>query len=156
MSVIARRVRAIPYRSASEAWRVIVDLVAPEGSTDARQELLGIVGVVSSLIMDETLKDAACVVWGAGPRLRVYCLYAGEAISGENANEESLQFCPTGSGWQMSLPCHPEDIAWIQAALKKRGSHVSVRNVNGAVPDDAGEEKSKSTFTIDQEAFLRP
>jgi hypothetical protein len=156
MTVIARRVRAIPYRSASEAWRLVVDLVAPESSSGTRQELLGIVGIVSTLIMDESLKDSPCVFWGAGPRLRIYCLYGDDATTGESMNEEQLQFCPTETGWQASLPCVPEDQEWIKAALKKYGSHVSVRDVSSPIPEDAPKEKSESSLTIDQEAFLRP
>lgn len=155
MTVIARRVRAIPYRSASEAWRLIVDLVAPDPS-EARQELLGIVGVVSTVIMDELLKDSPCVFWGAGPRLRIYCLYGHDAITDESTNEGKLQFCPTAVGWQASLPCHPEDLEWISAALKKHGSHVTVRDVSGPIPENSSQEKLASSFTVDREAFLRP
>ena len=35
MSVVARRIRATPERSASETWRAIVDLLAP-GNESAR------------------------------------------------------------------------------------------------------------------------
>jgi hypothetical protein len=155
MTVVARRVRAIPYRSASEAWRLIVDLVSPD-SCEARQELLGIVGIVSTLIMDELLKDSPCVFWGAGPRLRIYCLYGDDAISDESMNEGKLQFCPTAIGWQASLPCDREDMDWIRAALKKHGSHVSVRDVSDPIPEDSSKEKLVSSFAVDREAFLRP
>ncbi len=157
MTVVARRVRAVPYRSASEAWRLIVDLVAPQSTSEARRELLGIGGIVSTLIMDELLRDSPCVFWGAGPRLRVYCLHGDDAITGESMNEEPLQFCPTENGWQASLPCDPEDQAWVTTALKKHGTHVSVRDPGGPIPaEDGSEEKNESSFTIDREAFLRP
>lgn len=156
MTVVARRVRAVPHRSASEAWRLIVDLVAPESSSEARVELLGIVGIVSTLIMDELLKDSPCVFWGTGPRLRIYCLYGDDAITGENTNEGSLQFCPTELSWQASLPCNPEDQEWVTGALRKHGSHVSVRGAGDPIPEGGSEEKSESSFIIDRKAFLNP
>ena len=41
MTVVARRIRATPERGASDAWQLIVDLIAPKDGT-ARSELLGI------------------------------------------------------------------------------------------------------------------
>lgn len=155
MTVVARRVRAIPHRSASEAWRLIVDLVAPD-SGEARQELLEIVGIVSTVIMDELLKDSPCVFWGVGPRLRIYCLYGDDAIADEGANEGKLQFCPTAVGWQASIPCDPEDMDWIRAALKKHGGHVTVRDVSGPIPEGSSHEEHVSSVAVDREAFLRP
>ena len=40
MTVVARRIRATPERGASDAWQVIVDLIAPKDGA-ARRELLG-------------------------------------------------------------------------------------------------------------------
>ena len=157
MSVAARRVRATPGRGAPEAWQVIVDLIAPkEGS--ARRELLGVEGIASSIISTEAPRDAAIVVRGKGPRVRIYCLYDEEAISGDDANEAALAECPTDGDWIMSLPADADDLAWIKDALAKKSTRVTVREKTEAF--DGGEEESKKAGTteaaINMEAFLRP
>jgi hypothetical protein len=45
MTVIARRIIATPVRSASEAWAAIVNILAPQSGSKARQELLAIEGI---------------------------------------------------------------------------------------------------------------
>jgi hypothetical protein len=157
MSTVARRIRATPERGASDAWQVIVDLVAPKDGT-ARQELLSIEGIASSIISTESPKDAAMVVRGKGPRVRMYCLYDDEAISGDDANEAALAECPTDGDWLMSLPADADDVAWVKDALAKKSTRVTVRDKSEAVDD--GDEQSKQAGTteaaINMEAFLRP
>ena len=63
MSVVARRIRATPERSASETWQVIVDLLAPDDGS-ARVELMSIEGIASSIISTESPKDSPIVVQG--------------------------------------------------------------------------------------------
>lgn len=156
MSVMARRVRAAPHRSATETWIAIVDCIAPLPETAARRELLGVAGIASSLIADEALKDSACVISGSGPRVRIYCLYGEDAITGENAAEDALSFSATADGWQMSLPCPPEDLEWVQATLKLRAAHVTARDMTTAVDEKAVDGKNLADVTINLEAFLRP
>jgi hypothetical protein len=155
MTVVARRVAATPARSASEAWSVIVNLIAPSDDA-ARKELQSIEGVASCIIAEETMTSDACVVHGSGPRLRVYCLYNEDAITGESVNEAPLTFSPTDGEWRMSLPCLADDLDWVQKALKERSEHVVAREVGTAVDD---EESEKSTTArgavINREAFLR-
>ena len=103
MGVVSRRIRATPERGASDAWQVIVNLIAPKDGT-ARSELLGIEGIASSIIATESPKEAAMVVRGMGPRVRLYCLYDDDAVSGDDANEAALAECPTDGDWLMSLP----------------------------------------------------
>jgi len=157
MSTVARRIRATPERGASDAWQVIVDLIAPKDGT-ARRELLGIEGIASSIISTESPKDAAMVVRGKGPRVRMYCLYDDEAISGDDANEAALADCPTDGDWVMSLPADADDVAWVKDALAKKSTRVKVREKSEAFDD--GEEQSKqaapSEAAINMEAFLRP
>jgi len=157
MSVVARRIKATPERGASDAWRVIVDLIAPKDSA-ARRELLSIDGIGSSIIATEAPKDAAIVVRGKGPRVRIYCLYDEEAISGDDAKEAALAECPTDVDWVMSLPADSDDVGWVRDALAKKSKHVTVREKTEAFDD--GEEQSKETGTpeaaINMEAFLRP
>jgi len=157
MTVVARRIRATPERGASDAWQVIVDLIAPKDGA-ARRELLGIEGIASSIISTESPKDAAMVVRGKGPRVRMYCLYDDEAISGDDANEAALADCPTDGDWVMSLPADADDVAWVKDALAKKSVRVTVREKKEAF-DDSEEQSKQASATeaaINMEAFLRP
>ncbi len=157
MTVVARRIRATPERNALDAWQVIVDLIAPIDGA-ARRELLGIEGIASSVISTEAPKDAPIVVRGKGPRVRMYCLYNDEAISGDDASETALADCPTDGEWAMSLPAGAVDVAWVKDALAKKSVRVTVREKSEPVDD--GEEQSKQASTtkasINTEAFLKP
>ncbi|WP_010583106.1 hypothetical protein [Schlesneria paludicola] len=157
MAVVARRIRATPERGAADAWQVIVDLIAPTDGA-ARRELIGIEGIASSIISTESPKDAAMVVRGNGPRVRMYCLYDDDAIAGDDANESALAECPTEGDWSMSLPADAEDVSWVRDALAKKSKRVTVREKNETVKDDE-EPSKKSAATeaaINMEAFLRP
>jgi hypothetical protein len=157
MTVVARRIRATPERGASDAWQVIVGIIAPTDGI-SRRELLSISGIASSIISTESPKGAAMVVRGKGPRVRLYCLYDDEAISGDDANESALAECPTDGDWTLSLPADADDVAWIRDALANKSTRVIVREKSEAVDD--GEEPSKtsaaSDAAINLEAFLRP
>ena len=156
MTVVARRIIATPVRSASEVWAVIVGLLAPQPGSEAHQELLAIGGIACSLITDETLKEAPAVVYGSGPRVRMYCLYDDEACSGENASEAPLTFDATDGDWQMSLPCHVDDLHWVQEALKKRASHVTARDMTAAVESEQPvTDNTAKNVVVNREAFLR-
>jgi hypothetical protein len=156
MTVVARRIAAIPARSASEAWGVIVNLIAPADDA-ARKELKSIEGVASCIIAEEAMASDACIVHGSGPRVRVYCLYNEDAITGESASEGPLMFRPTEGEWRMSLPCPADDLNWVQKALKERSTHVVAREVGTGVDDEESEKSSAAKGpVIDREAFLRP
>lgn len=157
MTVVARRVVATPVRSATDAWSTIVNLIAPKSESEARRELLRVNGIASSIIASETTKDAAIVVWGSGPRVRVYCLYDEDAIVGDSANEQALSFCPTEGDWHVSLPCLTEDLSWVQAALKKHSTKITARDMaSEPSTESAGDEGAKSaTAAVDLEAFFR-
>jgi hypothetical protein len=157
MSIVARRIRATPERGASDAWEVIVDLIAPKDSA-ARRELLDIEGIASSIISTESPKDAPMVVRGKGPRVRMYCLYDDEAISGDDANESALADCPTEGDWAMSLPVDADDVAWVRDALAKKSARVTVRE-KSELCDDEQEQSQQASMTeasINMEAFQRP
>jgi len=155
MTVIARRIKATPARSPSSAWSVIVNLLAPKAGSAARVELENIAGIASSLISDEAFRNSPAVVYGSGPRVRLYCLYDEEAISGENASESALSFVPTEGDWKMSLPCLAEDLGWVQEALKKKSSQITARDLATAVDDDECEaQQDAKNLGIDGEAFL--
>jgi len=156
MSTVARRVKATPERAASDAWDVIVDLLAPEPGA-ARTELQSIEGIASAIISTEAPKDAAIVVRGKGPRVRIYCLYGDDAISGDNANEAALAECPAEGDWQLSLPADADDVSWAKEALAKKSNRVTVREKGTPVEDDKqSASESSGTAAINMEAFLRP
>jgi len=155
MTVLARRIVAAPARPASSAWRVIVDLLAPEDGA-ARNELLSVSGTASMLIADEWLKDSPAVVYGSGPRVRLYCLYGEDAIAGDGSNESKLAFVATEGDWRLSLPCCADDLDWVQAELRKRSTRITARELTEAVDeeDDSGEMRESGEI-INREAFFR-
>ncbi len=157
MSAVARRIRATPARAASDAWQVIVDLIAPKDG-DARRELLSIAGIASAIISTESPKASPMVVRGKGPRVRMYCLYDEDAVTGDDANEAALAECPTAGDWVMSLPADADDVPWVKDALAKKSTRVKVREKSE--PFDDGEEQPGKAATADaainMEAFLRP
>jgi hypothetical protein len=157
MTVIARRIVATPARSASEAWALMINLLAASEDSVARTELQNIAGIASNLIADEALERAAAVVYGSGPRLRLYCLYGEEAISGDRASESALAFNPTEGDWRMSLPCPAEDLDWVREALKAKSSRVTARDVNDEIQEDgdSDERKTSAGFEVDREAFFK-
>lgn len=157
MTVVARRFVAAPIRTAADVWSKIVDLIAPSSASDARKDLISISGIVSSLIASEVVKDAAIVVWGSGPRVRIYCLYGEDAVTGENSTESALSFCPTDGDWSMSLPCHENDLQWVQAALACRTRNVTARDLTEKPPDNDTSSASiaQGMIVVNKEAFLR-
>ncbi|HYH05606.1 MAG TPA: hypothetical protein VEK11_00970 [Thermoanaerobaculia bacterium] len=160
MTVIARKVTAIPARAATESWQRIIDLVAPSNAA-AQAELASVAGVASSLIADEAMKSSPIIVTGDGPRLRIYCLYGEDAIEGAKTNESSIPDSPAenGGGWKMSLPCPSDDLEWVRASLKKRSARISARDLSETtLPDETAEETSTSAqaASINMESFLRP
>jgi hypothetical protein len=157
MSVVARRVRATPFRSAADTWQVIADLLAPKNSA-AHAELLNIEGIGASIISTESPKNASIVVCGSGPRVRIYCLYGDEAVSGDDASESPLAQYPTDDDWAMSLSADADDVAWVKESLAKRSTHVTVREKSESVEaDDSDSHQAHSgEAVINMEAFLRP
>ena len=157
-TVIARRVAATPVRPAAEAWDIIVGLITLEG-TPARAELASVSGAGMSLVAAEAMREAPIVVWGVGPRLRVYAVYDEDAILGEGLSEDPLTWCPTDGEWAMSLPCPKEDLNWVQASLARSSKRVTARDLSEAVPEEATDGAKRTTEprgTVDLEAFLRP
>lgn len=157
MTTIARRIISDPARLATATWTIIVDLLAPAEDNTARAELLSVTGIASSLISSEAMKDAPIVVYGSGPRVRIYCLYGEDAITGENANETKLVSSPvTREGdWAMSLPCPKSELEWVQKALKNKSTRITARDLNTSVEDETRESTNAKSVTIDREAFFR-
>ncbi len=157
MTVVARRFVSIPARSALETWEAIVALIAPDPQSCPRTDLAAVAGVLCSVITDETLREDALVVFGDGPRVRVYCLYGEDAIEGEGANGTGLGFTPTVKDWYISVPCLPDDLDWISRALAQRSSRVTARAVGTEVSDGEPErqEARGGVPKIDRDALRR-
>jgi len=157
MTVIARTVASSPARRPVETWTVIMNLIAPNQG-GARQELEKLSGIAACMISSETTKDDPIVIWGHGPRIRIYCLFGEDAITGDGVNEEPLPACPTEGAWAMSLPCPPEDLSWINEELRKVSTHVTARATGE--PVEAGDtlegSSQQASSKIDFESFLKP
>ena len=158
MTTIARTFASIPTRSAVETWQGIVDLIAPDPRSAARRDLTVVAGIACSVITDEALRSPSpAVIYGAGPRVRVYCVYGEDALEGEDLNEEPLRFVPTDGDWYMSLPCLEDDLRWVTAALRKRSTRVRARAIGSDVDEDQHVEQERQARwpIIDPDAFFR-
>lgn len=156
MSTVASRTfKSTPERDTAQTWVVIVDLLTQGRSGDARTELLAVAGIAASVIADQAPKDAAITVTCDGPRTRIYCLYDDDAVESSDANEEALGFDPLKGDWRVSLPCLTDDLAWVQAALKKHSTRITARDLDEAVSgtDDATTTKSQA-LVFDPKGFL--
>ncbi len=153
MTTVARKIAAAPSRTASKAWKVIVDLLSREG-TAARSELMAVEGIACSLIADEHFCDAPATVSGSGPQVRIYCLYGDKAIDGDTINEKALSFDATSGDWRMSLPCSAEDLDWVTTSLKKKSTRVTARDMDGASNDESDDRSERKLAEFDIEGFL--
>jgi hypothetical protein len=156
-TIMARRVASTPVRTAAETWEKIALLLAPDPDSDARKELKKAAGVACSSISSEATKDAPLVVWGGGPKVRVYCLFDDDAITGDDANEDALPKSPTEGNWKMSIPCPPEDVKWSSAKLASVSTRISARSLEDDVPDDMAQAESPAqALSINPDEFLKP
>lgn len=158
MSVVARRVAAAPKRTATQTWERIVALVAPEARSAARQELAKAAGVACASISSEATKDAPIVLWGSGPRVRVYCVFGEDALIGDEVTEDALVIVPTQGDWRMSIPCAPEDAGWCKKKLAEVSQRISARSLEDDVEEEAQAPAASSAdaLTIDIEEFMKP
>lgn len=149
MTVIARRFRANPSRTSSQVWEAVTSLVC--GDDDgAKAEFLRVAGVAASLIADEAPRKNPIVIIGAGPRLRMYCLYNEDAIDGEDAKEDPLSWSPTEGGWKAYLPCPTADVSWVSAALSSKGTeHFEVYDASEGLKK--AEETNSFDLSINEE-----
>ena len=155
-TVVARRVASTPVRTAALTWEKIVSLVAPDPNSPARAELMKAAGVAYSSISSEATRDAAVVVWGGGPRVRIYCLFDEAAMTGDGLNEDALPKCPTEGDWKMSIPCLPEDVKWSQGALKAATSRELARSMEEDVEDEERPKAEAKAFALNVGEFLKP
>jgi hypothetical protein len=160
MTVVARTFCSIPKRPALDTWAAIVDLLAPRAGSDSRRELESVAGIASSLITREAM-TSPIVVYGCGPRVRIYCVYNEDAITGDAANENKLAFDATDGDWHMSLPCPSDDLDWVVGALAKKTKKITARDQAAEVESTEDSPAAKAApaggaAAIDMEAFLKP
>ena len=156
MTAIATRTfRSSPHRDAAETWTAIIDGLTQMKASDARKELLAVIGIASSLIADQAPEKAPIVVTCDGPRTRIYCLYSDDAIDGSDANEDMLGFDPLKGNWNVSLPCPKDDLSWIQGALKKHSDRITARDLSTGISIDDNENATKAySLTLDEKGFF--
>ncbi len=141
-------------RLAAATWGAIVNVLVP-GETPARATLEGATGVAASLIAAEAWRAVPLVVSGAGPQLRIYCVYGEDAILGEETNEDAVSWSPTDGDWRMEVPCPPDDLDWVTAAFADVSAWIDVVDNSVKRASAAGERTVGSVPPIDTEAFLR-
>ena len=152
-TVASRTFISSPGREAMATWTAIVDLLTQGTNTAARNELLAGSGAAASVIADHAPKSDAIVVTCDGPRTRIYCVYDDDAIEGSDANEDALGFDPLSGNWRVSLPCLPDDLGWVQGALKKHTDRITAR----ALGDSTGKSDSGNAAAVlvfDQKGFM--
>jgi hypothetical protein len=155
MTTIARKFVSVPERTSAATWKAISDLLAYDQNSSAAAELASISGIASSLITREAM-NSPIVVYGSGPRVRIYCLYNDDAIEGDDANESPLPFDATHGDWKLSLPCPADDLPWVQRALSTRSCRIFARDMQTTVVEEA--EKTSSSEAsgegVDLEGFF--
>jgi hypothetical protein len=154
-TVLARRVASTPVRTAVETWARIVEIIAPDPESPARKELAKVAGTACASIASEAPKEAPMVIWGGGPRVRVYCVFDEDAITQDGINEDALPKSPTEGDWRMSIPFLAEDAAWSGASLAAASGRISARSTDDDVPDEEPLAASATPLSINLAEFLK-
>lgn len=152
-TIIVRKIRSAPHRPAAETWGVISELLL-QGSSNCAAELDSAAGIIASTIVDLVPEKSAIVVIGNGPRVRFYCLYGDDAISGDDANEDALPVKPLEGDWKICVPFVPDEVEWARSALKKVSSRILAYDSKVGLD---GSEKAAATpeAVIDFDALNR-
>ncbi len=154
-SVASRTLRSSPHRDNSATWDVVVNLLTCGQAGDRRRELEAVAGIAASLIAEQAPKDAPIVATCDGPRTRIYCIYGEDALDAGAGNEAMLGFDALAGDWQVSLPCPEEDLAWVQASLKKKSSRIVARSVkDGFVVEEEQKATSDGALSLNVAGFL--
>jgi hypothetical protein len=147
MSTVARHFTASPARLSSATWQAISGLIC-KSDRDAAAEFAKVGGLASSLINEKFFADNPLVLKNKGPRLRVYCIYGEDAITGEDANESDLTWSPTSDEWQAFLPCSADEYDEMTASLKGKSVKFSIYNIEKGIPDDTENEMADSAAAV--------
>lgn len=156
-TVASRDFRSVPHRDAAATWAAIVDLLTAGGKdAEKRTELLSVSGVASSAIADQGPRDSPIVVTCDGPRTRIYCSYDDDAMDDSSSNEATLGFDALNGNWQVSLPVAEEDLAWVQAALKKHSNRIVARDKDtGIEVEQKSQAAASGALVLDVEGFMK-
>ncbi|WP_026295750.1 hypothetical protein [Aromatoleum toluclasticum] len=155
-TVVRRDFRSIPHRDASATWAAIVEMLTAGGDAAAkRTELMSVAGVACSVIADQGPRDSPIVVTCGGPRTRIYCCYDDDALDDSNSNESKLGFDALKGDWQVSLPVVEEDLAWVQAALKKHSSRIVARDKDTGIEVEKPAQAASNSLILDMEGFMK-
>ena len=156
MATVTRRTfRSSPHRDALATWAAISGALT-RTNTDAQQELGSVAGIASSIIADKACESSPILVSCEGPQTRIYCLYDDDAIDGSDANEDVLGFDPLKGDWSISLPCEPDDLDWVQSALKQKSERITARDKNETKKQDSSHASQGAELEIDLEGLLKP
>jgi hypothetical protein len=148
----------MPVRTATQTWTALCDLLAPSGTT-ARNELDAITGVAALIITEEYSSDAAIVVSGAGPQVRIYTLHGDKALDAEGEPVLPLQTKLPESGWTLSLPARGDDVAAVSSGLTGRSGRVLVRDTAEAQHEStppATTQGEETVSHIDISTLMKP
>jgi len=156
MATVARRTfSSSPQRDALDTWGAIVALLT-HTNTDARAELESVDGIAGSVIGDKACEKAPIIISCEGPQTRIYCLYDDDAVDGSDANEDVLGFDPLKGDWSISLPCDPDDLDWVQSALKQKGKRITARDKTETQKQAADAAQASAPLVIDTDRLLKP
>lgn len=156
MATVTRRsFRSSPFRDALATWAAISDLLT-RTNTDAEQELGDVAGIASSIVADKACESSPIIVSCEGPQTRIYCLYDDDAIDGSDANEDTLGFDPLKGNWSISLPCQPDDLDWVQSALKKKSKRITARDKTETKSESTASNSQDKSLEVDIEGLLKP
>ncbi len=151
-TIVARRFAATPQRTGMETWTAITKLLASEFS-ESRKDLDAVAGIMASIIVGEIPAKHPFVVAGNGPRLRVYCVYGQDAVTGEDCNEDTLSWIPTEGDWKMLVPCEPEEVDWLNKALAKYSSRMKASDTTNNLSfqeDSEGHANQKAEINVER------
>ena len=156
MSTVVRRTfRSTPFRDADATWTAIVDMLCRGGREGARSELLAVAGTACSVIADQAARDEPIVVTCDGPRTRIYCLHDDAATEGGDENEAALAYDALKGDWHVSLPCLPEDFAWIATALARKAARVIARPPGEKTAADSAAVAAASPLELNLRSLSR-
>jgi hypothetical protein len=122
------------------------------------EELRAISGIAAALIVSEAPANDPIVVWGVGPRIRIYAVFGDDAVTGEDVDEGPFVSSPTNGDWRMSLPCPKDDLHWVQNELKRHSEHIEARCLGDAVEESESSAETRDNLVakVNMDAFLRP
>jgi hypothetical protein len=127
----------------------------PDAESPARKELAKVAGAACASIASEAINEAPIVVWGGGPRVRIYAVFDDDAITQDGINEDALPKSPTEGDWRMSIPFLAEDVAWSAASLATASTRISARSVDEEIEEGVTAVPPASPLGINLAEFLK-